>query len=151
MLRLLIATAALISSPTMADTVIVNANGIQVGADGKIDRFHSMYIADDGKVVLLSRGDQLPTWHGRVRIDAKGKTILPGLIDAHGHLMGLGLSALQLDLVGTTSLSDLQQRLRAYAAERKDGWVVGRGWNQELWPDKRFPTAVDLDAVISDR
>ena len=50
------------------------------------------------------------------------------------------------------SLADLQQRLRDYAAAHPDArWILGRGWNQELWPDKRFPTAADLDAVVSDR
>ena len=59
---------------------------------------------------------------------------------------------LQLDLTGTDSLAELQQRLRAYAAANPgDGWIIGRGWNQELWPDKSFPTAADLDAVVADR
>ena len=66
--------------------------------------------------------------------------------------MALGFGALQLDLTGTTSLADLQQRLKAYAAaNRRAGWIIGRGWNQELWADKRFPTAADLDAVVGDR
>ncbi len=66
--------------------------------------------------------------------------------------MGLGLAALQLDLVGTSSVADLQKRLSAYAAARpNDPWLSGRGWNQELWPEARFPTAADLDAAVSDR
>jgi hypothetical protein len=85
-------------------------------------------------------------------VDAQGRILLPGLIDAHGHVTELGFAALQLDLVGTTSLADLQQRLRAYAAAHPQSrWIIGRGWNQELWPDKRFPTAADLDAVVPDR
>ena len=64
----------------------------------------------------------------------------------------LGFSALQLDLTGTTSIADLQARLKAYAAANPDArWILGRGWNQELWAEKRFPTAADLDAVVSDR
>jgi predicted amidohydrolase YtcJ len=78
--------------------------------------------------------------------------MLPGLIDAHGHVMGLGLAALDLDLTGTRSLAELQDRLRAYAASTTTPrWIRGRGWNQELWADKRFPTTADLDAVVSDR
>ena len=66
--------------------------------------------------------------------------------------MGLGFAALTLDLTGTTSLADLQQRLKAYAAANPDyPWITGRGWNQELWSDKRFPTASDLDSVVADR
>ena len=78
--------------------------------------------------------------------------MLPGMVDAHGHVIELGLSAIQLDLVGTNSLADLQQRLRSYAAAHPDTrWIIGRGWNQELWPNKRFPTAADLDLVVPDR
>ncbi|HEV2043927.1 MAG TPA: amidohydrolase, partial [Sphingomicrobium sp.] len=108
-------------------------------------------IGDDGKVKrLLQKGQTRPA--ATVRIDAGGKTMLPGLIDAHGHVMGLGFSALQLDLSGTNSLADLQARLKAYAAANPDAtWIQGRGWNQEMWADKRFPTAADLDSVVSDR
>lgn len=152
MLKHLAALAALLAAPAFADTVIVNANGIQVGADGNIDRFHSIWIADDGKIISVARGDQLPTWHGANRIDLKGKALLPGLIDAHGHMIELGLGALQLDLTGTKSLGDLQARLKTYAAANPGrGWIQGRGWNQELWADKAFPKAADLDLTVNDR
>ena len=67
--------------------------------------------------------------------------------------MDLGLVALRLDLTGTQSIAELQQRLRDYAAAnpKRCAWIIGFGWNQELWPNKRFPTAADLDAVVSDR
>jgi predicted amidohydrolase YtcJ len=66
--------------------------------------------------------------------------------------MDLGFAALHLNLTGTRSLADLQQRLRDYAAAHPDDtWLIGFGWNQELWPEKKFPTAADLDAVVSDR
>jgi predicted amidohydrolase YtcJ len=85
-------------------------------------------------------------------VDGRGRTLLPGLIDAHGHIMGLGFSALQLDLTGTKSLSEVQARLKAYAKANPDArWILGRGWNQEHWADKRFPTSADLDAVVGDR
>lgn len=143
--------AALLASPAFSDTLIDHANGIQVRADGKLQHFTGLLVGDDGKVVrVLDAGAARPK--ATVVIDAGGRTLLPGLIDAHGHVTELGFAALQLDLVGTSSLSDLQQRLRAYAAAHPDArWVVGRGWNQELWPDKRFPTAADLDAIVPDR
>ena len=66
--------------------------------------------------------------------------------------MALGFAALQLDLTGTDFARRAAARLRAYAAANPDArWILGRGWNQELWPVKRFPTAADLDAVVSDR
>ena len=140
------------STAAVADTLIDNANGIQVDAKGKLQRFTGLVIGDDGRVVkLLGRGEVRPS-RPDARIDAGGRTLLPGLIDAHGHVMGLGFGALQLDLTGTTSIADLQQRLKAYAAANpQTKWILGRGWNQELWADKRFPTAADLDAVVGER
>ncbi len=148
---LLALTTALLASPAFAGTLIDNANGIQIAPDGKLQRFTGLVIANDGKVVrLLAAGEARPTQD--IVIDAQGRTLLPGLIDAHGHVMGLGLGAIQLDLVGTASLQDLQQRLRSYAAAHpNDPWIVGRGWNQELWPDARFPTAADLDSIVPGR
>jgi predicted amidohydrolase YtcJ len=144
------AIAMLLSSPALADTLIDNANGIQVGPDGKLQHFTGLLVGDDGKVVRVLHGREKA--QAGTRIDAHGHTLLPGLIDAHGHVMGLGMAALQLDLVGTTSVGDLQQRLNAYSAARtSDPWLIGRGWNQELWSESRFPTAPDLDAAVSNR
>ena len=149
---LLAAVAVLLSSPAFADTLIDNARGIQVGSDGQLQRFRGLVINNAGKVVQVVGDGQTVVMPIERRIDVKGRTLLPGLIDAHGHVMGLGLAALQLDLVGTSSVSDLQQRLRTYAAARpNDPWLSGRGWNQELWPESRFPTAADLDAAVPDR
>ena len=134
-------------------TLIYNANGIQVGRDGQLQRFSALlFDSRTGRVKRVYRaGEKVPVRLGNAQ-DARGRTLLPGIIDAHGHVMGLGQSAVQLDLVGTASLADLQQRLRDYsAAHPNDAWIVGRGWNQELWPDKRFPTAADLDAIVPDR
>ncbi len=148
----LLLAATLLASPALADTLIANANGIQVGADGKLQRFTGLLVGDDGKVKRVLRGEQMKLPAGTQRIDAGGRTLLPGLIDAHGHVMGLGLALSQLDLTGTKSLAELQARLKAYAAANPDlPWITGRGWNQELWADKRFPTAIDLDAVVADR
>ena len=153
MRKTLLALAALLtSSSAFADTIIYNVNGIQVGPDGRLQRFGGIVIDDQGKVEeIIQRTEDLkrPIEH---EIDGGGRTLLPGLIDAHGHVLALGFAALQLDLTGTKSLSDLQQRLKAYAAANPNArWILGRGWNQELWAEKRFPTAADLDAVVSDR
>jgi predicted amidohydrolase YtcJ len=152
MRKTLLALAALLTSTSaLADTLITNAHGIQVDANGKIERFTGILIGNDGKVKRLLHGEMLKLRDTDV-VDAKGKTVLPGLIDAHGHVMSLGFAALQLDLTGTTSIAELQARLKAYAAANPDArWILGRGWNQELWTEKRFPTAADLDAVVGDR
>jgi len=149
---LLALAAVLLASPGWASTLIENVNGVRIGYDGKLERFDRVLIDDEGKVVSVMAPGIYADVEFDERIDGRGRTLLPGLIDAHGHVMGLGLAAIQVDLVGTRSLQELQQRLRAYAAAHPDiPWIVGRGWNQELWPDKRFPAATDLDAVVADR
>jgi hypothetical protein len=142
---------ALLSSSAHADTLVTHAKGLEVDSSGRIQHFTGLLISDDGKVVrLLHAGEATP--RASATIDAREGVVLPGFIDAHGHVIGLGEHALQLDLVGTSSLKDLQQRLRDYAAAHPDKkWILGAGWNQELWPDKKFPSAADLDAVVSDR
>jgi predicted amidohydrolase YtcJ len=143
---------ALLPSPLLADTLIHHVNGIQVGADGKLQHFNALVIGDDGKVKAILNRAELYKAKITSSVDGRGQTLLPGFIDAHGHVTDLGFAALRLDLTGTHSLAELQQRLRDYAAAHpKDTWLIGFGWNQELWSDKKFPTSADLDAVVQDR
>ena len=154
MKRTLLALGALLlATSASADTLIDNVNGIQVGADGQIHHFRALTVGDDGKVrQVLEHPETVRLANITRHVDGGGQTLLPGFIDAHGHVLGLGFAALQLDLVGTSSLDDFKQRLKSYAAAHPDArWIVGRGWNQELWTEKRFPTAADLDSVVSDR
>jgi predicted amidohydrolase YtcJ len=81
-------------------------------------------------------------------VQLKGRFLMPGFNDAHTHLGGAGRGKLALDLKGTDSLAGLQQRVRVAAAQHKPGeWIVGRGWDQTRWPEKRFPNRQDLDEV----
>jgi predicted amidohydrolase YtcJ len=145
--------AALLATSAAADTLVSNINGIQVGADGKLQQFRALVVTDDGKVRQVIAHPELVRLAGITNtIDGGGRTLLPGLIDAHGHVLDLGMTQMTVQLVGTSSVADLQTRLRNYAAAHpSDAWIIGFGWNQELWPDKRFPTAADLDAVVPDR
>jgi predicted amidohydrolase YtcJ len=143
---------AFLAAPASPNTLIDNVNGIQVGPNGAIEHFRALLIDDDGKVIRTIGANELDDLDVQRSVDEHGQTLLPGFIDAHGHVIELGAHALQLDLVGTRSLTELQQRLRDYAAANPDAkWILGAGWNQELWPDKRFPTAADLDAAVPDR
>jgi len=148
---LLALIAALLSSPAFADTLVANVNGIQVGADGKLQHFTGLLIGEDGKVRGVLAGPPPPKTFDH-EINGNGRTLLPGLIDAHGHVLDLGMTQMTVQLTGTSSIAGLQKRLRDYAAAHpRDAWIIGFGWNQELWPDKRYPTAADLDAVVPDR
>ena len=152
MLALCTALSALALDSAAADTLIDNVNGRQIDRAGQLQQFTGLLVGNDGKVVqLLGPRDPRPR---RVdfRVDGLGRALLPGLIDAHGHVMSLGLGTLQLDVTGARSIPELQQRLASFAAANAaPRWIVGRGWNQEMWPEKRFPTSADLDAVVRDR
>ncbi len=149
---LLAATAALtLSAPALADTLVDNVDGVTIDAEGKVKRFTGLVFDEDGKVVqVLARGDKRPQVD--YRLDGEGRVMLPGMIDAHVHVMGIGFGALTLDLSGTTSLDDALASIKAFA-EANPGrpWILGRGWNQEKWGLGRFPTAAELDAVVADR
>lgn len=149
---LAMAAALLSAAPAMADSLVDNVNGYTMRSDGRLFRFTGMVIDDAGRVKqLLTERDRRPD-RMRQRVNGRGRTLLPGLIDAHGHVMGVGLQAMQLDLSGTRTLQEALERVRAYAAANPSPrWIVGRGWNQEIWGLGRFPTAADLDAVVRDR
>lgn len=152
MTKALALAAALLSSAAYADTLYNNFIGIQADAAGRVERFDGLLVGDDGRVKRVLHGEKLKLGGDTRVVDLGGRVMMPGLIDAHGHVMGLGYALIQLDLSGTRSLDELKARLAAYArANPGSGWILGRGWNQELWADKRFPTAADLDSVVADR
>ena len=141
-----------IAAPAAADTLVDNVQGITIGEDGKLDRFTGLWIDDDGRIKLvLKRGDRRPSGVDYL-LDGEGKYVIPGMIDAHAHVISIGLAAMTLDLSDTTSLADAQAKIAAYAAENPSNrWIIGTGWNQEKWGLGRFPTAAELDAVVPDR
>lgn len=141
-----------IAAPAAADTLVDNVQGMTIDENGKVGRFTGLWIDDDGRIkMVLKRGDRRP---GGVDflLDGKGQYVIPGMIDAHTHVMAMGFAAMTLDLSGTTSLADAQARIAAFAAENPGNrWIIGTGWNQEKWGLGRFPTAAELDAAVPDR
>lgn len=136
------------SSPSQT-TIISNVNGYTF-SEGELIEF-STIVFTDGLIVEV--GDSMLTekFNGQ-QIDGGGKTMLPGLIDAHGHVMGLGFQELEVNLAGITTLEETLEKIEEYATANPDlEWIQGRGWNQTLWPQNEFPTAADLDKIVSDR
>jgi predicted amidohydrolase YtcJ len=84
-------------------------------------------------------------------IDLGGKFAMPGFNDAHIHLFGAAYAKLQIDFTGTKSIGEFQDRIRARLQDYKPGeWILGRGWDHTLWPEKKFPARQDLDSVSTD-
>ncbi len=140
--------AALLPAAVLADGLIENVNGITLDENGKVIRFEGLLISPYGKVTqLLTRKDKRPK-QVDFRYDGKGKTMLPGLVDAHGDVMELGFAAITLDLSAANSLAEAQAAIAAYAGKHPDrGWIVGRGWDQQKWRLGRFPNAADLQTA----
>ncbi|MFL6657231.1 MAG: amidohydrolase [Massilia sp.] len=152
---LVLACATLLPlSASMAATVIDHANGYTLTDSGKLLRFASIAFDEQGKIIAVGSAAQVRAKAGAKarHVDVQGKTVLPGLIDAHGHVFGLGDQLSQLDLAGSASLAVALKATTDYAqAHPTLAWLRGRGWNQEIWQLGRFPTAAELDAVVADR
>ncbi|MDR6788031.1 putative amidohydrolase YtcJ [Sphingomonas sp. BE138] len=149
-----------VAAAASADALIDNVTGLTLNRDRQVVRFKAMVIDPQGKVVRLIAPDEEPPKRTKKnpgprydwRADMKGRVLVPGMIDAHGHVIQLGLAALTLDLSDTRSLEEAKARIAEYARANPDRqWIIGRGWNQEVWKLGRFPTAADLDAVVGDR
>ncbi|QYF95770.1 amidohydrolase [Massilia sp. PAMC28688] len=150
---LFVLTATGIIGAASADTVIENANGYTLNANNELVRFSTMAFDDKGRIVAVGDAARARAKSATTRrIDMQGKTVIPGLIDAHGHVFGLGEQLTQIDLAGTASLADALAAASTYAkANPSLAWLRGRGWNQEIWKLGRFPTASELDGAVADR
>lgn len=127
-----------------------NVRGYTFDTERNLITFTNL-VMQDGKVVDIGGEELGHAFPTATQMDGEGQTLLPGLIDAHGHLLGLGATLLEVDVREASSAVDAAQRVAVYQKNNPQlSWVRGRGWNQVLWPSKQFPTAADLDEVISD-
>ena len=142
----------LLTGQALADTTLIsNVNGYTLDSSRELQRFVALQFTDDRVDRLYREGETLPTAVDR-RIDGQGRTLIPGLIDAHGHVLSFGLSLLRVDLTGTGSEREAAERVAEFAADNTElEWIQGRGWNQVLWESNDFPGAASLDAVVGDR
>lgn len=106
-----------------------------------------------GRIVSVGTLEEVRAAHpGAREVDAGGRAVVPGLIDAHAHLMNLGRALMSVDLSGANSVDEVLERLRAFERDLPEGaWLTGRGWDQNRWPGQAFPTAADLDAAFPAR
>lgn len=129
-----------------ADLIITNAKVYTVNAD--FDVANSIAIKN-GKIIGVGTNTEINTrFYSKNIKDANQNIIIPGLIDAHCHFYGLGLQQQRVELTGTKSFNEVLERLVKFQEERKVSYITGRGWDQNNWKTKEFPTKEKLDQLF---
>ncbi len=151
-LFLLIMSISILSScknKQKIDLLVYNATVYTV--DSSFSKAEAIAV-QKGKIVAVGNSnDLLNEFDPEEKIDAQGKFIFPGFIDAHSHFLDYGLGLNQADLVGTGSWDDVLDRVKKFSAENKEGWIVGNGWDQNDWPVEHFPDNGKLNELFPDR
>lgn len=139
--------------PAQAEVKLLVADTIRTGDPAQPVVGAIAWESDSGKVLDVGSADALLQLYPQApRIDVGDATVVPGLIDAHAHIMGLGNTLMQADLTGARNRGEVLERLKAFEKNLAPGeWLLGRGWDQNRWDNTDFPTAADLDAAFPQR
>jgi len=130
-----------------ADLVLVNGEIITINPSAPLAQ--AVAVKKD-KIVAVGTTSKIRRWVGKetTTVDLKGKTVVPGFTDSHAHIIWLGFHSSELDLRNVSSIESIQQQLVGKVKETEKGkWIFGRGWDQDLLKEKRYPTRWDLDKV----
>lgn len=132
-----------------ADLLVFNATIYTV--DSAFSTAEAM-VVKDGKIIAIGKSADLQKeYEAKEVIDAQGKFIYPGFIDAHAHFYRYGLALKTVDLTGTTGWDDILEKVKNFAAQNPNGWLTGRGWDQNDWAVKEFPSKEKLDELFPAR
>ncbi|PWS27420.1 amidohydrolase [Pedobacter yonginense] len=144
-----VATLASCSNKKQVDTIVYNAKVYTVNtAFDTVEAF----AVQNGKILALGKTDDIKgEYSAKEEIDAAGKAVYPGFIDAHAHFYGYGQSLQAADLRETKSWDEVLKRLIDFAKAHPDGWLIGNGWDQNDWTNKAFPTNEQLTALFPNR
>ena len=137
------------SAKKQADLLVFNARIYTVNE--QFAQAEAMAIKD-GKIVGMGKTAELKKeFEAKDSLNAEGKSIYPGFIDGHAHFLAYGQGLQTVDLVGTESWAEIVEKVKRFAAQNPEGWILGRGWDQNDWADKRFPSNEELNNLFPDR
>ncbi|NCI45583.1 amidohydrolase [Sediminibacterium soli] len=138
------------NGPEKVETIVHNA--VIYTVDSSFSTAQAMAISN-GRIVATGTNEEInKKYRGAASIDAKGAAVYPGFIDAHAHFVGYGRSLFQVDLFGTDTWEETVARIKAFADGHPDlVWILGRGWDQNRWPGKSFPTNEKLNELFPDK
>lgn len=145
---LVIVASVLLVMNTRQEASLIMINGRFYTLTESQPSVEAVAIRGDRIVAIGGTDEILKRFKADRKIDLQGRPAYPGFIDAHAHLEGLGSAILNLDLTGTRSIEEIQGRVRERIALSSPGaLILGRGWDQNLWSDKTFPTSAPLDSI----
>lgn len=130
---------------TVADLIVTNAKIITV--DDSFSSADAFAVADGKFLAVGSKKEIMSQFRSQNMIDAEGKAIVPGLIDGHCHFYNLGIFMQKVELAGTQSYEEVLERVVAFQKEQKSDFIIGRGWDQNDWDSKEYPTRKELDRL----
>jgi predicted amidohydrolase YtcJ len=137
------------STMEKADIIFINA---RIYAVDSVFSIHEAMALKNGKILYAGSNAEVQKKYSSANVtDLAGQYVYPGFIDAHCHFVGYGLSLDEVDLRGTSSFEEILERVKAYATENTEGWISGRGWDQNDWKIKEFPTRKELDLLYPER
>lgn len=146
---LLLATCKTSLKQTRADKLLYNATFYTLGDSLPVAQ---AVVTKDGKVLAAGKKDSLLSMYKVAeQVDLKGAFVYPGFIDGHSHFYGLGMFSSRVDLTGSQSFDEVLDRVRAFAETNNEPWLLGRGWDQNIWASKEFPEKTELDKLFPDR
>ena len=128
------------------DTIVFNANIYTV--NNTFEKAEAFAIKEGKFIDVGSSKEIRDRYQSTTTINVNGKTIVPGLIDAHCHFLGLGYNQQAVDLVGTKSFEDVVKRVSAFQNKHQVSYITGRGWDQNDWEEKAFPNKILLDKLF---
>lgn len=138
------------SSKDKADLVVINARVYTVDSDFAVAE---AFAVKDGKFIQVGSTEEIQnSFEAKEVIDAEGKAVYPGFFDAHAHFPSLAQFLGEANLNGAKSFEEVIERLKAYEKRHPEKtWIIGGGWDQNLWPGKQFPTKELLDKAFPDK
>ncbi len=149
---LLLACLVITSCKNKASADLIVHDGIVYTVDSLFTTAQA-FAVKDGKILAVGTNDQiLDQYSATEQVDAQGNAVYPGFIDAHAHFVGYGRSLFAVDLFGCTSFDEVVSRVQKFAGEHPDeAWIIGRGWDQNKFPGKAYPTNDTLNKLFPDR
>lgn len=133
----------------LAQNLMIRGGTIHTGDEAKPTA--EVVAVRDGRIAYVGSAAGAPSAEGLEVVDLKGATLFPGFTDGHAHLDGIGWREMTLNLEGSASVVEAMARLSDWAKAHPEGVIIGRGWIETHWPEKRFLTAADLDAAAPGR